>query len=354
MQHIKLFDSLRGIMALWVVLIHTMQTVDIYTPKSISKVFNVAYAVDVFIILSGFVIFLLLDNSRKNYSSFIIRRGFRLFPVYLVALVISAITIDFQVALWQGLEFSGHYWVGRLQTLQDSTTYFNENLIPHLFLLQGLLGGVIPSSDFAFIEPAWSLSLEWQFYLLAPLIFLLVMHTKNSLYVLLLSFCIALLYGQAGSGFLPNQIHFFIVGMVSYFIYKQALVQPDSRLAVLMLCTSLLLRDIPLTIWSACLCLAIYQNNPVCFVRSILENKVFQYIGKISYPIYVIHTLMVYPVIILLGIFSFELSTMQSKLLFIALTFLLTILFSQFLHTLIEKPGMKLGKNLALRFNKKR
>ena len=352
MRHIKLFDSLRGLMALWVVIIHTIQSVDIYLPKSINKIVNVSYAVDIFIILSGFVIFLLLDKSKANYSAFIVRRGFRLFPVYLAVLFVSAYTIDGQIVLWGQLGSTGDYWAGRLQTMLDSSAYFIENFTAHLFLLQGFFGGYIPSSDFAFIEPAWSLSLEWQFYLIAPLIFSLIFQKKNFLLLIAISFGIASLYGQAGSGFLPDNIHFFIVGIVSYYIYKFSFEQPDTHLAILMLCISLLLRDIPLVLWSVFLCLAIYQTKPIIFIRSLLENSLFQYIGKISYPIYVVHTLVIYPVIILLAMSPFTLSSLTGKLILISLTFVLTIFISHVLHIVIEKPGMDIGKVLSNKLRK--
>ncbi|MST94839.1 MAG: acyltransferase, partial [Pedosphaera sp.] len=43
-------------------------------------------AVDIFLILSGFVIFNLLDRG-ETYGVFITRRFFRLFPAFLLSLV---------------------------------------------------------------------------------------------------------------------------------------------------------------------------------------------------------------------------------------------------------------------------
>lgn len=47
------------------------------------------YAVDVFIILSGFVIFYLLDHQHLSYRVFICRRFFRLAPLFFLVVLIA-------------------------------------------------------------------------------------------------------------------------------------------------------------------------------------------------------------------------------------------------------------------------
>lgn len=56
------------------------------------------YAVDLFIIISGFVIMLSLDKQREMYQQFVVRRFFRLFPVF-IAMFIIAIPLS-QLNLW--------------------------------------------------------------------------------------------------------------------------------------------------------------------------------------------------------------------------------------------------------------
>ena len=50
------------------------------------------YAVQIFMIISGFVIFFLLDKKRESYGQFILRRFFRLYPLY-IGLLITAIIV---------------------------------------------------------------------------------------------------------------------------------------------------------------------------------------------------------------------------------------------------------------------
>ncbi len=86
MQRIRAFESLRGLLALWVVAYHAALTAGMHAESwrfPLNLLGKGEYAVDIFIILSGFVIFALLDNSRETYGVFLIRRAFRLYPIYL-------------------------------------------------------------------------------------------------------------------------------------------------------------------------------------------------------------------------------------------------------------------------------
>ena len=48
-----------------------------------------ALAVNCFMIISGFVIFMLLDQKKEHYGFFILRRFFRIFPVYPVLFLLA-------------------------------------------------------------------------------------------------------------------------------------------------------------------------------------------------------------------------------------------------------------------------
>jgi len=233
-----------------------------------------------------------------------------------------------------------------MKTINNSIEYFDWHLLFHVPLLQGMVSShFLPSSDFAFIEPAWSLSLEWQFYLVAPLFYYGVINIKaqrnKAVWALLGSaVIISALYGKGGVGYLPKEMHLFIVGMASYYLWKIVDTPKGLLLLVACLATAIIIRSIPLFIWFSFMYIAISQNRALAIFRSILESKALEFIGKISYPMYLIHTLVIY-IPLYVNSEGWIIFTIPYL---IVTTLVLTILLSYLMHILIEKPGMALGR----------
>lgn len=169
-------DGLRGLMALWVFITHvtTMATIPLHKNEGLGWIFaNGQFAVGVFIILSGFVITLNVQSA-KNFTSttFLIRRVFRLFPVYLICLLASVLILDLSLDVLKELPWPGLRTQDRIQYLQDSKNNFYPHVILHSFLIHGLVPeSILRSTSYAFMGQAWSLTLEWQFYLSVPLFY---------------------------------------------------------------------------------------------------------------------------------------------------------------------------------------
>src|SRR5699024_1647411 len=87
MNKIKRINSLqylRGIAAFLVLITHVLQYLNI---KPVGNYFlSGQYGVDVFFILSGFIIYY-TTQVNANWKSFMIRRVFRIYPAYLFAFV---------------------------------------------------------------------------------------------------------------------------------------------------------------------------------------------------------------------------------------------------------------------------
>src|SRR4029077_5012932 len=85
-------EGLRAYLALWVLGSHALWVAG-YRPDALvglPKLIGLGGdAVDLFIIISGFVIMLSLDNQRETYLQFVVRRFFRLFPVFIVLFVVA-------------------------------------------------------------------------------------------------------------------------------------------------------------------------------------------------------------------------------------------------------------------------
>jgi peptidoglycan/LPS O-acetylase OafA/YrhL len=111
--------------------------------------------VDLFFILSGFLIGGILLNSRsspKYYRTFYLRRFFRIIPIYYLWLALFGLAMIAAKMwnVWGGTEF---------RTLVPYWAYF-------IFLQNYFQGATL--AQFFWLGPLWSLAVEEQFYLLAP------------------------------------------------------------------------------------------------------------------------------------------------------------------------------------------
>src|SRR5689334_14475157 len=118
-------EGLRGLLAMWVFFSHII-AISGYEWASfrqpLQAVVTGSNAVDVFIILSGFVICMLLDGRRESYGRFVWRRFLRLYPIYFMCLL-------FAVAL---------NLVGIMPS-EWLRTQFLGQVVFHLIMLHGLV-----------------------------------------------------------------------------------------------------------------------------------------------------------------------------------------------------------------------
>ena len=172
-------DGLRGIAILLVLIHHYLcgrMPTDTYPVLHwVDVVFRLAWSgVDLFFVLSGFLIggILLEQRAAKNFfSTFFLRRGCRVLPLYFA---------------WLGL------YVLMLQLLPpgQGRGWVDETLAPrypgwaYVFLVQNFFVAGHEIFGPLWQVPSWSLALEMQFYLLAPLIIRFVPERKLPLMLL--------------------------------------------------------------------------------------------------------------------------------------------------------------------------
>lgn len=164
-------EALRAWLAWWVVLGHVANLTGLPTtlPAAASPLFNTGVAVNVFIVVSGFVItHALLSSRRDSYPMYLARRAARLWPVYLVALSVMVLFPELYAEAFVHNTFNVSQTYDAQKHLESQ-----QNLAPHVALHLLLLHGLVPNEILPFagssiLSPAWSLSLEWQFYLIAP------------------------------------------------------------------------------------------------------------------------------------------------------------------------------------------
>ena len=148
------FDILRLALAILVFFAHW----NILTSQNISNsIFQLSgFAVDMFFIVSGFLIFWSFDND-QNKKHFYIKRFFRIFPLYAFLIIL------------QTLFFIGFSDGNTLEILK----YFVANIFFLNFLAPSVVSALSGLEVDAINGSLWTLKNEVVFYTLVPVIFML-------------------------------------------------------------------------------------------------------------------------------------------------------------------------------------
>ena len=158
-------DGLRGVAILLVFLRHYIADSRSHEGNfgllySFSQVFRLGWSgVDLFFILSGFLIggILLDTRSSSNYfRTFYIRRVHRILPVYYVWIMICSI------GAWAIMKWGGP------EIVADGAGFFRP--VIYVLFLQNILSMPVSAFSKYLVSPTWSLAVEEQFYLVAPLL----------------------------------------------------------------------------------------------------------------------------------------------------------------------------------------
>ena len=166
-------DGLRALSILWVISFHTLRKFGQYIDAKayiaftmrteLNPFFQGHLAVDVFFVISGFLIAYYLFSEYKKYQTlnikkFYLRRALRLLPAYFVAIFLFAIFYPTNIS-----------WVW-------ANIFYVNNFLP---------------LDKQFMPIAWSLAIEEQFYILFPSLILLFGINKRLFLILTFLFLIS-------------------------------------------------------------------------------------------------------------------------------------------------------------------
>jgi peptidoglycan/LPS O-acetylase OafA/YrhL len=215
MERLTRMDGLRGVLAVYVMLGHVLPFT-VLPGWLVAPFSHGEAAVDLFFGLSGLVILNSLERFGGAFWPFMAARARRLLPVYFIVLGLACVLVAAGDPLpemrWLGAG-AGHIMPAGLPP------EFLWHLAAHVVLLQGVIPqSVLPYAYVTLLGPAWSLSTEWQFYVLVGIL------GGRAIGVLALALlaCGALYHvvmpaggGEFSRAFLPDAAPYFALGLAS-------------------------------------------------------------------------------------------------------------------------------------------
>lgn len=345
---IEPLEGLRGLLALWVVLAHVLALagLGIGWRGPFKLLTNGTHAVDVFIILSGFVIFLLIDRQQESYGRFIWRRFWRLFPSYAACGALMIALTPVIVPALRAWPIEHPLNASRLQIMQDTIERLGAHVAAHLPMLHALIPpAVLPNSAYAILGQAWSISLEWQFYLLAPAVFAALRGGALRLAIAIGLAAAAHFAVPAWEGFLPRHIPYFAIGIASYFLLARPERPAIPDLPVIAAAIAYFAtHDVALVLWAAVFA-AIYCPGArgAALLNAFLSASPVRWLGKVSYSVYLFHAIAMYLALMIVGRFGNPTASVTTFLMLLAITVAVTLAGSALLYRFLEAPGIRLG-----------
>jgi len=331
-MRIRYLDGLRGIAAFTVMVFHiTMNNNWVLekNPASLNRtldvleciLFNGKASVALFFVLSGFVLTIPFKEGKVNLKNFYVRRLFRIYPAYFVAIIFAFLLMK-----------------------ESWKTFFDE-----LFFIR--------TSYYQLIPVAWSLRIELIYSILFPaLVFILKKNKKVALPVLLALVCFFdILY----------LLHF-TLGIMLCLWYDDIIALPIRKTGLWLLAV------IGFLLYNSYYILSLtsyadYQNNfnlyftaglgaaillVIVFksiaLQNILQRKAPLFLGKISYSLYLVHTLVLHVYNTFSTAVESQLhSALAMRLISYPFTICISVFVGYFMSRYIEAPAIRWGKELT-------
>lgn len=289
-KKIKELNLFRGLAAIFIVLYHfTTRYNESFGHIKQPYLLNISYgymAVAVFFILSGFLMAMKL-NKEKSTKSFIKKRIVRLYPTYVVGMILTTVTL---------ICFGGEEFSSRICSFKD--------WLINLTMMPAYLGA----------EPVdgvyWTLGIEIIFYILIACVIKFKKQKKIqslSFFWIIISIIINVLQifinnrllKICGILLITEQVQRFIIGIIMYNIYKEDKINKTNYM-ILILCVinEYISQGIEYTLFLVFFSVIFYVI--VCrknTLPNIFNNKFINFISDISYPLYLTHQFIGYVII---------------------------------------------------------
>lgn len=313
--------------------------------------------VDIFFVLTGFLVTILLLEERAKFGKFSIkeflkRRAFRIFPLYFLAILVGFFIVPFIFEGWFGINYLPNNFSNQLQ----------RNLPWYLVFLGNWNSAIFGYGDLRAISQLWAISLDLQFYLLWPLALLFLKSFRSSLIFGVVVILVAILTraylissGVNHPGIYTNtfaRLDTFAIGVLlaQILFYKPNILEKlnkfySSFFQILLLVSTVIFLYLTtaenrlairhgifgylvISLISSYFILVCIKTNS--FLVKVFNLKVFKFLGKISFGLYVWHILSLEMVYYLFKI--------NNSILVPIIAFPILILLAYLSYNFFEKP----------------
>ena len=371
-KYFKGLDSLRFFAAFLVVLHHAEQIrmkYGLFNLKEYSLFNNGGIAVTFFFVLSGFLISYLLFKEDGKTSSisvkkFYSRRILRIWPLYFLIVIIGIIFLPYI------LDFIGYSY---------SLPYSFNDVILYYILFSPFMVNIFYGHHL--IEPLWSIGVEELYYIVWAPLFKFLRNYILPIIILIIFVRSLLMYASFLGYFDPvirrliKMLRFeamAIGGLGAYLIYNYSSILTHflfSRLSQFLLIIFVLLRifafkllvaqsvvfnflfttpvisQLVIMIIFAWLIINI-SLNPKSIVR--LDNKILNFLGNISYGIYMYHMLVIFGIVVFFKQYLLIMNSFPSSIIFYLLITTLVIIVSYLSKRFFEDYFLSFKKSFRI------
>lgn len=314
-KRIETIDLLRGFAALAVCWFHLTSANTIAGAGILEKSGRYGWlGVEIFFVISGFIIPYSLHKSGyqlRRFHVFLLKRIIRLDPPYIVSIVL-VILVAYSITFapnYQGAPF--HLEIART--------------LLHLGYLNVLVG-------YEWLNPVyWTLAIEFQYYLMMGLAYPLISSTSLARRLLFFAIVLLLAWKVTFGGFIFHFIFLFLMG-IALFQRRAGLIGRKQLLTLLVIFTigNYVSLGLPYTL------AGLGAVTAIAFLK--IKNRVFGFLGTISYSLYLVHP-PVTKVVSALGRRFATTDARQTALIFIALG--IVIASAYVLYVLVERPAQR-------------
>lgn len=357
-RHFSGLDGLRGLAAAIVVFRHSVEGVTMPEPlwnslfrSPAALLLNAQGAVQIFFVLSGFVLALSLSRGRGRFDwvQFYVKRIFRIHPPFVFAVLFAWGASLFYTAIPRGLGLS--QWLAMWTDVEAAPRDVLASL-------------AFPGDGAGLLPVGWTLQIEMIFSFLLPVLVLAARPLRG----------VPLLVVAALLLLLPREAH--VLWYTIDFAFGVLVFRERERLrrvlgglpgwgqggvvfaSLAVLCAPLVLQGPGATVGDFCAVgftashVAVMSVGAALLVASVVSMPALQralsarpclFLGRISYSLYLLH----YPLLLMIASAAVPEGLPLGRLGFIASVMAASIAFSVFAYQLVELPSIRAGNRIC-------